>query len=232
LRAGDEAPADADPAPKGRVDDALGDLTLATALLAIAGFVDAVGFLTLGHLFVSFASGNSTQFAIAISGVSLSRAFEAGALVGLFVLGVVGGRTLAISAKDWRRPAVLVAESALLGAAALVPLAGVRPAYLMALAMGGQNAVVQKAGKTQTSATYVTGTLVHLGESLADALWSAGPTWAWLPYLVLWIGLVCGGAVGAIGYASWGIRALLIPTGGILILGAATGAGAWRRRKR
>ena len=57
-----------------------GDLTLATVLLAIAGFVDAVGFLTLGHLFVSFASGNSTQFAIAAGGVSLSKASVAGSL--------------------------------------------------------------------------------------------------------------------------------------------------------
>ncbi len=45
---------------------ALGDLLLAAALIAVAGFVDAIGFLTLGHLFVSFASGNSTQFAIAV----------------------------------------------------------------------------------------------------------------------------------------------------------------------
>jgi hypothetical protein len=117
----------------------LGDLALATALLAIAGFVDAIGFLTLGHLFVSFASGNSTQFAIAIGGVSVSNASSAGALVGLFVVGVVGGRTLAIAAKDWRRPAILIAETLLLGAAALVPLSGLRAAFLMALAMGAQN---------------------------------------------------------------------------------------------
>ena len=40
------------------------DLTLAVVLVALAGFVDAVGFLVLGGLFVSFMSGNSTQFAI------------------------------------------------------------------------------------------------------------------------------------------------------------------------
>jgi uncharacterized membrane protein YoaK (UPF0700 family) len=44
--------------------DARDDLTLAVFLIALAGFVDAVGFLILGNLFVSFMSGNSTQFAI------------------------------------------------------------------------------------------------------------------------------------------------------------------------
>ena len=208
----------------------LGDLTLATVLLAIAGFVDAVGFLTLGHLFVSFASGNSTQFAIAAGGVSLSKASVAGSLVGFFVAGVAGGKMLAIAAKDWRRPAILIAESALLGAAALAPLSGVRPAFLMALAMGGQNAVLHKAGQTRTSLTYVTGTLVNLGERLAEALCSTGPAGAWVPYLILWIGIVCGGAAGAVAYAGWGISALLVPTAAALILAAVTGAVEWRRR--
>jgi uncharacterized membrane protein YoaK (UPF0700 family) len=210
----------------------LGDLALATALLAIAGFVDAIGFLTLGHLFVSFASGNSTQFAIAIGGVSVSNASSAGALVGLFVVGVVGGRTLAIAAKDWRRPAILIAETLLLGAAALVPLSGLRAAFLMALAMGAQNAVVHQAGRTRTSVTYVTGTLVSFGERLADALFSAGPAAACIPYLIFWTALVCGGAAGGIAHAEYGIRALVIPTAGVLILAAATGAKAWRRRRR
>lgn len=213
-------------------DNELGDLVLATALLAIAGFVDAVGFLRLGHLFVSFESGNSTQFAIGIGGVSLSEASVAGALVGLFLAGVVGGKMLAIAAKDWRRPAILIAEAALIGVAALVPLPGVRPAFLMAVAMGGQNAVLHHAGQTKTSLTYVTGTLVNFGERLAEAVCRAGPAAAWAPYLVLWIGIVCGGAVGAIAYGAWGLRALLIPTGAILVLAAITGAIERGRRRR
>ncbi len=213
-------------------DEAVGDLMLATLLLAIAGFVDAVGFLSLGHLFVSFASGNSTQFAIAIDGVSLGKASMAGGLVGVFVVGVIGGKMLAIAAKDWRRPAILIAESALLGVAALVPLSGVRAGFLMALAMGGQNAVLHRAGRTRTALTYVTGTLVNLGERLAEALCSAGPAWGWVPYLILWSGIVCGGAAGGIVYAAFGIHALLVPTVAVVVLAAASGARAWRGRRR
>lgn len=208
-----------------------GDLTLAIALLVVAGFVDAVGFLTLGHLFVSFQSGNSTQFAIAIGGVSLTEAYLAGALVGAFVAGVVVGKMLALVGKDWRRPLILIVELPLLGAAALVPLSAVRAAFLMALAMGAQNGVLHKAGQTRTALTYVTGTVVNFGERLAEAVFRVGPAWAWLPYLLLWIGIVCGGAAGTMAYGEWRLRALLIPTFVVVVLAAVTAATAWRRRR-
>ncbi len=212
-------------------DDELGDLALATALLVVAGFVDAIGFLTLGHLFVSFASGNSTQFAIGIGGVHLGKAAAAGSLVGVFVVGVVGGRLIANAAKAWRRPAILLAETGLLVAAGLAPLPGAEAAYLMALAMGAQNAVVHKAGQTKTAVSYVTGTLVNLGERLADALSSTGPATAWLPYLLLWVGLICGGVFGAIVHGELGTRALLFPAAGVLSLAVVTALLAWRERQ-
>jgi uncharacterized membrane protein YoaK (UPF0700 family) len=211
-------------------DGELGDLTLATVLLAVAGFVDAVGFLVLGHLFVSFASGNSTQFAIGAGQGALGKAASAGALVGFFVVGVFGGRLMAIAAKDWRRPAILLAEATLLAAAAVVPLSGMRAAFLMAFAMGAQNAVVHKAGRARTALTYVTGTLVNLGEKLADAVCSVGPGTEWAPYLALWAGLFLGGAVGGIAHDRFGLRALLLPAACALVLAALTAAQEWRRR--
>jgi uncharacterized membrane protein YoaK (UPF0700 family) len=98
--------------------------------------------------------------------------------------------------------------------------------------MGGQNAVLHKAGRTRTALTYVTGTLVNLGERVAEAVCRAGPATGWVPYLVLWVGIICGGALGAIAYAGWGIRALLVPTAGVVILAALTGAMQWRGRRR
>ena len=49
------------------------NIPLACALSALAGYVDGIGFLHLGGLFVSFMSGNSTRM-----GVSLAE----GAVVG------------------------------------------------------------------------------------------------------------------------------------------------------
>ena len=204
-------------------------LSLGVALTALAGFVDAVGFLTLKHLFVSFMSGNSTQFAIRAGLQSWTEALPAGALVVMFVTGVVGGRLIATAAKTLRRPAVLICEAALLGAAAGLPLSVAKAAVLMALAMGAQNAVLHRAGETKTSLTYVTGTLVSFGERLADGLSGAGPLAACLPYFSLWAGLVLGGAVGAVVYGALGIAALALPAAAAASLAAATALAATGR---
>jgi uncharacterized membrane protein YoaK (UPF0700 family) len=200
------------------------DLTLAIFLIALAGFVDAVGFLILGNLFVSFMSGNSTQFAIAAGRASWTLAAPAGAIVGLFVAGVVIGRAIAIGVGRWRRPAILMVEAALLGLAGWAPLPALASGPLMAVAMGAQNVILHAAGRTTTPLTYVTGSLVKFGEALADALAGAGAASAPWPYLALWLGMVAGGTTGAVAYGMLGVRALTLPAVAAVLLAAATGA--------
>jgi len=43
------------------------NIALACALSALAGYVDAIGFLHLGGLFVSFMSGNSTRLGVSLA---------------------------------------------------------------------------------------------------------------------------------------------------------------------
>ena len=206
------------------------DLALSVALMAIAGCVDAIGFLKLGHLFVSFMSGNTTQFVVwAIPG-SWDRARAAGALVVLFVLGVIAGRFLGAWALHWRRPAILLLDGALLSLAALMPPTGVAMIVPMVLAMGIQNAALHRAGGAKMSLTYVTGTLVSFGEKLADACMSSQPheRWAWLPYLLLWVGLMLGAAAGALTYRWVHLHALFLPAAAVLLLTVIT-AGSVRR---
>lgn len=63
----------------------------ATALAAIADYVDAIGFLKAGGFFVSFMSGNSTRLAVGLGTGAPSAAFAAG-LVASFVVGVMAGK--------------------------------------------------------------------------------------------------------------------------------------------
>ncbi len=173
-------------------------------------------------------SGNSTQFALRAAQLAWSDAWPAGAMVGLFVIGVMIGRFLAILAKARGRQAILTFETVCLGLAAAVPLASVPQAALMALAMGAQNGIVHRAGETKTSLTYVTGTLVNFGERLADALAGRGPASACLPYLSLWAALVAGGGAGAVAFGRWGIAALALPAIATALLAMATAAPARR----
>jgi uncharacterized membrane protein YoaK (UPF0700 family) len=198
------------------------DLTLAIVLVALAGFVDAVGFLVLGGLFVSFMSGNSTQFAILAGRASWPAAAPAAAIVSAFVAGVVAGRLVATGAGTWRRPALLTLEAVLLGSAAAFGLPPLAAGALMAFAMGAQNGILHKAGRTTTGLTYITGALVKFGEALADALAGAGPASAPWPYLALWLGIVAGGATGAIAYRQVGLAALALPAAAAALLAAAS----------
>ncbi len=199
------------------------DLTLAISLVALAGFVDAIGFLILGGLFVSFMSGNSTQFAIRTGQALWSGAAPAGTIVGLFAVGVVVGRLMANGAGPWRRPAILALEAALLALAGWVHLPALAAGVLMAVAMGAQNGI-HTAGPIKTGLTYVTGALVHFGEALADALTGAGPAAAPWPYLALWVAIVAGGVTGAVAYGTLGLHALTLPAVAAALLAAAIGA--------
>src|SRR5579862_1514670 len=67
---------------------------MAVLLAGLAGMVDAIGYIRLQHLFVSYMSGNSTQFAIAIGRGRFAEAGQILALIVLFVIGAAGGRLL------------------------------------------------------------------------------------------------------------------------------------------
>ncbi len=187
------------------------DVALAAGLSALAGYVDAIGFLTLGGFFVSFMSGNSTRFGVAVATGHWDLAARALGLIGLFVVGVVLGSTAARRAGEGRKSVVLALEAVLLamGAGLLSagrPMAGMIP---VVLAMGVENAVFQKGGDVRVGLTYMTGTLVRVGQRIATAL-HGGARWDWVPFLLLWVGLAAGGALGALMFLRLGVTALWV----------------------
>lgn len=182
---------------------------LAATLSALAGYVDAVGFMTLGGFFVSFMSGNSTRLGVSLAMGEWADAAIALGLIGLFVVGVVIGATLARRFGEGRRSAVLAAEAMLLLAGAGLCTAGWRDVGMAAvvLAMGVENAVFQRQGDVGVGLTYMTGTLVRMGQRIATAL-HGGARWDWVPFLMLWLGLAVGGAIGAVSFLRLGVLAL------------------------
>lgn len=194
---------------------------LAIALPALAGFVDALGFVTLGGVFVSFMSGNSTRMSVGIADVNWSQATLVAGIIGLFLLGVVLGGVVAEATgpdRRTRKTAVLAAVSTLLFVGVVAAGLGWTPVAVVAmtLAMGAENNVFRRDGETSVALTYMTGALVKIGQRLAAAMFG-GPRWTWLPYLGLWAGLVSGATLGALAHRVFGLHALWIAT-----VGAAT----------
>jgi uncharacterized membrane protein YoaK (UPF0700 family) len=182
---------------------------LAVCLSALAGYVDALGFIKLGGFFVSFMSGNSTQLAVGIARGSQDAATAAG-LIAVFVAGVVLGSLIGRLAKSRRRPVLLLWIACLLATGAGLNQLNhpVCAAVAMALAMGAENAIFEEDGEIRIGLTYMTGTLVKVGQRFAGAL-MGGPPFAWAPYFGLWLGLVAGGFTGALIYPLVGLGGLL-----------------------
>ncbi|HEX5280762.1 MAG TPA: YoaK family protein [Micropepsaceae bacterium] len=191
-------------------------------LTAVAGYVDAIGFLTLGHLFVSFMSGNSTQFAVNAVQEKWSDAMLAGTIVGLFVGGVIAGRIIAILLKRRHTTAILGLEALLLVIALVNLMTGPISTVPLTIAMGLQNAVLPRTNEGKISVTYVTGSLVHFGDRLVDALFGIGPRGEWLPYLLLWAGMFIGAATGTFVQSRIGAMALAVPVAVLLLMAAAS----------
>lgn len=187
-------------------------LMLAFCLSALAGCVDAIGFLQLSGHFVSFMSGNTTQLAVGLAQGNMSHVMLLGMIIGLFVAGSMLGTFVNYGSSIKKRAAnVLMLVSLLLAGAALtygagMPLAAIA---LMALAMGAENAVFQRSGDIAIGLTYMTGTLAKLGQRLASVFLGGG-SFAWLPYLLLWISLMIGGVTGAALYYAFGMHSLWV----------------------
>lgn len=181
---------------------------LAVGLSALAGYVDALAFLALGGFFVSFMSGNSTRLGVGLAQGSMHGLVAAGLII-TFVGGVMLGTLVGRVAKARRRPAVLALVTILLLAASCLDTLGAVHGTIvcMALAMGAENAVFEREGEVSVGVTYMTGTLVKLGQRLVAAL-LGGDRWAWTPYLFLWLGLAIGALAGASVYPYAGLGGL------------------------
>lgn len=170
---------------------------LAIALSGLAGFVDAVGFLSANGYFVSFMSGNSTRLGVALSTGS-SVALVPALLIAGFLFGVTLGALIALQAGVRRKPVILGVVAVLLLIGAVARWLGYEQVMLAALvlAMGATNNTFQRGGEVTVGLTYMTGAIVRLGQGLA--LWLVGKAEpGWIQWGLLWAGLLIGAVLGA-----------------------------------
>jgi len=178
-------------------------------------------------------SGNSTRLGVGLA-IGWGAAALPAILIGLFVRGVVLGSLVGRAAVTQvrRRPAVPGFVTLLLtSAAALEEIClGFGAVAAMTLAMGAENALFERDGEVSIGLTYMTGTLVKLGQRVTDAL-LGGNRWAWVWYLLLWSGLVVGALTGAAVYERMGLGGLWIaaPLGALLTIAAGLIGGEQRQ---
>ena len=148
----------------------------------VAGYVDAVGFLTLAGLFVAHMSGNTVRLGVFVGGGDWSLAAQRFVPIVVFTLGVIAGIVLCealsrgsipVPARVLGMEAVLLLVFMLVGRAVLgsdSASAGSWDYYLLAtvavLAMALQNVAVRRVAGLPIHTTFVTGMLTYVGEEV------------------------------------------------------------------
>jgi uncharacterized membrane protein YoaK (UPF0700 family) len=207
---------------------------LLLALTAVTGLVDAISYLSLGHVFVAnmtgniaflgFAAADARDFSVAAS-LAATAAFLVGALAGGRLgtsLGRHRGRYLAVCVAI----EILAVGGALLAALRTPELQGAALRYelivLLALAMGLQNAMARRIGVPDLTTTVLTLTLTGLA---ADSRPAGGGNPRPVRRVLATVTMFLGAATGSIVIFRFGLAAVLAVTLAAML---ACGVWAWR----
>lgn len=202
-----------------------GALLIAILLTALAGYVDAIGYLTFAKIYTANMSGNSVAVGIGLGGANWPQFAERIWPVALYVVGIFAGRILIEvgGRKKVRRIASVgfALEIILIGLTITTADSKVASVALLACAMGLQNAILTHFSSLTVHTGFVTGTLVRMSEELVRYgawLWDGGKL-AQSPgqtcfrtgcaLLLVWCGYVAGAALGAIALWRFSIPALV-----------------------
>ena len=189
-------------------------LAFGLTLTALAGYVDALGFIRLGGLYTSFMSGNTTQLSVALGQGDWAHVLGPGLLILTFAVGaVMGGGLAALTPARWATPVVLGFETLLILAALTLGLSAPDSAsgsLFMALAMGLQNAALGQVQGFRAGTTFVTGALYSFGQRLGLALAGRGSRLGWVGDGAVWLALLVGALGGAVAYGALALYALVV----------------------
>ena len=208
--------------------------TLLLVFTMLTGLVDAISYLTLGHVFVANMTGNVVFLGFAIAGATDLSIPASLVAIGAFLGGALAGGRLASRAGDHRGRLVAIAtyiEIALVGAALAVSLAAPRAdddivrysfIVLLALSMGLQNATARRLGVPDLTTTVLTLTLTGLAADSALAGGKSPNPWR---RIVSTVTMFLGAAIGAFLIFHFGVSAVLALALALLVV---TGIAAYR----
>lgn len=221
---------------------------LAAGLTANAGFADGLFFIHLGGYFVSFMSGNSTRAAAALAQGNHGEWLAASFLIISFIIGVMlSSFAVRFGPKRFHQPAETLLSNQiaphgsavwtafflmLMGGIATViePLTGLAP-FIIASATGAINGTFTRRGEVTVGLTYMTGTLVKMGQSLASAIALRSIVYLsrFLQYTLLWAAIAIGALLGAWAYVALGISAVWLSVLAMTVLSIML---TWRVKQR
>jgi len=195
---------------------------LSWVLAALAGLLAATAFTHSEGYFVTFMTGNAGRAVLGVFTGNEWLSISAGALLGSFLAGVV---TAALCHRHvWpERPhgALILTAIALVTATVVDWLAEGGPALplpllpilLVAFGVGALNTTFVRDGEVSIPLSYVTGTLVKLGQGIERHI-SGGTVRDWLGYFLLFAGYLVGAVIGGcISLAAGGTWMLVIASG-------------------
>ncbi len=199
-----------------------GQTRLSWVLAAMAGLIGAVAFTHSNGCFVTFMTGNTERAALGYFRGQPFLAVTAALLLAAFLGGVV------VASRCRRHlwgahpfgPTAITALS--LGAATTICIArhgwsaagdlSFAPIPFIAFGIGALNTSFVKDGEVSTPLSYVTGTLVKMGQGIERHI-SGGSPGAWLGYLLLYLSFIVGSVVGgSISLVANGSQMLAIAT--------------------
>ena len=162
------------------------ELWPAILLAWVAGFVDALGYLSLSHVFTAHMSGNSASLGAHLGQRNWGEVLIRGLVIPPFVVGIAIGVLADVIAErcHWRARLVSTFVLELLCLLLFVGLdrAGAAGrltpgtprffilASLLTMAMGLQNATLRRAGRTKIRTTYISGMLTNMTENAVHYL--------------------------------------------------------------
>ena len=205
---------------------------LLIGLTVVTGLVDAFSYLTLGHVFVANMTGNVVFFGFALAGVGGVSAVASLLAIVAFVVGAaLGGRLV----REPRPHRGLLLAAACLGQAVLVLASAIVVSVagtgslaarlvlvtLLALTMGGQNAVVRRLAVPDLTTTVLTLTVTGL---VADT----SPTPVRIRRLLAVLAMLTGALAGGV-LLRWGATPAPLWLATVLLLACAAGAYAGAR---